>query len=498
MSEQNNAMNMNPETPKDDLDSLFGRSIPQQIDLGDMPGTQPTQQVAPAQQFPPVSAPQQGSIAPQQPVASAPAAQGNLQPAAAQPTVVGSPDTQAEPAVQPQAQPTMQTVQPAVQSQAQPIMQTVQPAVQPQAQPDMQTVQPAASDATLPPQEGPMDLFAAVVDESVVANASALLSKLANKPPMFEYGAIRDEITDPKMTFEQLRNKMSADMPELEVRSHVSWTVSYNGSVERITTPDKTTIFEVKSKIEKSKKFMDALKKHKSGDKEPDCIVKPTITAQKKGVLSFPNYKGMYESTAAAEMGDKPIAYIPAQDGRVYEMRRNEIGTFIVHSKHISGLEEIRAGFSMSLPRVPCEMLRQIISFFDFVCKKSPEGLEALVNVYWDRQECCYFLHVPHQKITHIEVETDLDIIQPAPDRYLHVMDVHSHNHMPAHFSNIDDRDEQATRLYMVIGKLDQYYPEMRCRFACGGRHVEIPVEQIFEKDQAIFNYLWLNAICWE
>ena len=58
-------------------------------------------------------------------------------------------------------------------------------------------------------------------------------------------------------------------------------------------------------------------------------------------------------------------------------------------------------------------------------------------------------------------------------------MDVHSHNTMAARFSKTDDADEQATRLYMVIGRLDRFYPEIRCRFACGGRHVEIPAEQI-------------------
>lgn len=171
----------------------------------------------------------------------------------------------------------------------------------------------------------------------------------AGKRPVFEYGSITDEIEDPNLTFEQLRVKMSADCPELEARSHVSWTMSYAGITERVSSAD-AGIYETKAKIEKGKKFKEALKKLKPKDKEPVCAVKPTVTAQKKGVLPFPSYKGLFGSMDQAEQSDKAIAYIPARDGKVYEMRRNEIGTFTAPSLHIAELEDIRAGFQMSLP----------------------------------------------------------------------------------------------------------------------------------------------------
>ena len=128
------------------------------------------------------------------------------------------------------------------------------------------------------------------------------------------------------------------------------------------------------------------------------------------------------------------------------------------------------------------------------MCVEYGRYLEALVNVLWDRQENEYVLHVPPQKIDAMSVTTDLSQ-QPDPARVLHVMDVHSHNTMSAQFSKVDDRDEQATRLYMVIGRLDRYYPEIRCRFACGGRHVEIPAEQICERVDVPFAPEWLQAV---
>lgn len=456
----NNGMNLEPQNPS--LDALFGDVLPPQIDLGGEP----------------------------------PVAAQSLQPPTLQPQTT-------EQAIAPQA---VQALPVTVPQPAQPVPQTV-PAIpaQPAPQPEVQQSAPLQAEPQVvlsqptPVQSAPqtagnvVDLFGAVVAESEENNVAALLATLANKPPVFESGSIRDEITDPNMTFEQLRVKMSADLPELEARGHVSWSVSYGSASERVTDPDKTTVFSVKSKIEQSKKFKDSLAKRKKGDKDPVCTVRPTVTAQKKGVLPFPNYKGMYDSTADAAAAGKAIAYVPAQDGRVYEMRRNEIGTFIAPASHIAELENIGAGFSMSLPRVPASMIGQIISFFRAVCAKYGD-YEALVNVLWDRQHKRYTLHVPSQRVTPVCVKTDLTH-QPDPARYLHVMDVHSHNRMAARFSHVDDRDEQATRLYMVVGRLDKYYPDIRCRFACGGRHIEIPVEQVCEQEKNPFEPDWLCAV---
>ena len=372
-----------------------------------------------------------------------------------------------------------------VQAMPQPL-QSQEPVTQ--TAPTASVQQPAAASAPQPNGQV-VDLFGAVVEDG----ADALLAKLAGKRPVFEYGSITDEIEDPSLTFEQLRVKMSADCPELEARSHVSWTVSYAGIVERVSSSD-TSIYDTKAKIEKGKKFKEALKKLKPKDKEPVCTVKPTVTAQKKGIMPFPPYKGVFVSTEQASQSDKAIAYIPAQDGKVYEMRRNEIGAFVAPALHIAELEDIRAGFQMSLPRLPSSLLSQIIAFFRRVCVDYGRDMEALVNVLWDRQTKQYVLHVPPQRIDRMSVETDLSQ-QPDPARFLHVMDVHSHNTMSARFSKVDDRDEQATRLYMVIGRLDRYYPEIRCRFACGGRHVEIPAEQVCERADVPFAPEWLKAV---
>lgn len=458
MSEQKNNMEgMNFGTGST-LEELFSATIPQ-VDLGD-PFPAPAQAVQP-QEMPVTNAP---AAAPEGQPAQVQAMPQQSRPQMAEPSQMG----QVQQPANPQAAPAPQPVQ--------------QPLAQPQA--------PVTQTAPAPQPVGQVvDLFGAVVED----DADALLAKLAGKRPVFEYGSITDEIEDPSLTFEQLRVKMSADCPELEARSHVSWTMSYAGITERISSAD-TSIYETKAKIEKGKKFKEALKKLKPKDKDPVCAVKPTVTAQKKGVLPFPPYKGLFCSMEQAEQSDKAIAYIPAQGGRVYEMRRNEIGTFVAPSRHIAELEDIRAGFQMSLPRLPANLLTQVIAFFRRVCVDYGRDVEALVNVLWDRETGGYVLHVPPQRIDKASVETDLSA-QPDPERYLHVMDVHSHNTMAARFSRTDDLDEQATRLYMVIGRLDRYYPDIRCRFACGGRHVEIPAEQVCERTDVPFTPEWLKAV---
>lgn len=439
MSDQNNEQNsMNAEMNEMDLDALFGAATPPQIDLGD---TATTCLVAP----------------------------------------VGQPTMQ-----MPQAVPPVSTQPQAVLS---PQAAMVQPVPQPTAAPQSQPV-PAP---TAPQSRQVVDLFGAVVAESEEDNVARLMALLANKAPVFESGSIRNEITDPEMTFEQLRVKMSADLPELETRSHVSWSVSYNGVTERIADPDKATVFSVKSKIEHSKKFKDTLKKRKESDKEPVCSVRPTVTAQKKGVLPFPPYKTMCETMSQAENAGKAIVYMPSQGGRIYEMRCNEIGTFVAPAKYIAECEDIRAGVTMRLPRIPAKLLVHIITFFRAVCSQYGD-YEALVNVFWDKEQHTYMLHVPPQYVSHVRVETDLTE-QPDPNRYLHVMDVHSHNTMAARFSEIDDKDEQATRLYMVIGRLDRYFPEVCCRFACGGQHMVIPADRVCERMSAPFDPGWFDAI---
>ena len=327
-----------------------------------------------------------------------------------------------------------------------------------------------------------------MAEQEVKAEQKAAKS-LFEKAPVFHYGSAREDITDPGMTFEELRIAKSEDFPELAEGKKVSWTVEYGKTVKAITDPKGATIAAIKKEIELSKPFLDNLKKAK--DKNPDCLVKPKVTAQSKGIAA---YKGVFASLEEARASDKTICTIPCADGRVYELRKNELGEFIAPKDCVIDLESVRAGFTPALPLVPMELLAQIISFFRCYMK-GVEQFEAMAHIFWDKQEEKFVAHIPKQRVTKAHIDADLTQEDLPEDRYLHYIDIHSHNSMEAKFSPVDDEDEQATRIYIVVGRLDKFFPDITVRMSCGGTYLTLPPGCVLESLGAVFPAEWRNQV---
>ena len=395
------------------------------------------------------------------------------------------PAAQAQPQAAPQPAP-----QPAPQAAPQPaasVFQSVQPippAPAPAAQP---APAPAPVATQTPAAQSPLDidpLAAAMAEQEAKAEQKAAKS-LFEKSPVFCYGSAKEDIADPGMTFEELRIAKAEDFPELAEGKKVSWTVEYGKTVKPITDPKGTTIASVKSEIETSKAFLDNLKKAK--DKNPDCLVKPKVTAQSKGIAA---YKGVFASLEEARASDKTICAIPGGDGRVYELRKNELGEFIAPKDCVIDLPTVVAGFPPALPLVPMELLAQIISFFR-CCMSGPEEFEALAHIFWDKQEEKFVAHIPKQRVTKAHIDADLTQEELPEDRYLHYIDIHSHNSMEAKFSRVDDEDERATRIYIVVGRLDKFFPDVTVRMSCGGTYLTLPPGCVLESFGGVFPAEW-------
>lgn len=189
-----------------------------------------------------------------------------------------------------------------------------------------------------------------------------LAGELLQKPPVFQFGGVTEEITDPKKTFEQLRKEKEADFPELEDGKRVSWTIEYG--------------------------------------KLPKTIPKP------KGIAS---YKGLFSSLEEMEKAPKVINFVPARDGHVYEIRCLEAGRFITRARNIPELSEIREGFYSNLPLIPFEMVQQIVGFFRS-CMRDGTETEALVRVYWNRLEEGFLLDIPHQKVSKARIFANIPV----------------------------------------------------------------------------------------
>ena len=422
------------------------------------PGEEPAQQTAAA-------VPVQTEPAPAAPPTAQPAA-----PQEAIPTPAPAVQTPQIPQADP---PTEQQVVP----QAQPIVQQ-QPMVQPQPVVQQPVMQQAAPNPA-PVQQPMLDKFDMVMQNLEVQGEKRMLDTLAAKPAIFSYAKVKENIEDRDSTFEDLRQKYEADFPELSDPKTISWTVNYGKTTKSVSNPGSDKVYDIKAEIENSKAFKEALKKAKTdADKNPECIVKLFKKAQTKGE-ALSGIKELCLTKAEAAQTNKPIVLLPSKDGRVYEQRRNEIGCFTAPSENVREFEDIRAEFKMALPKIPAHIFSKVMGFFKSISDEL--HYEVLVHILYDTEEKEYIIKVPKQRISEASVNSETD--EPYPDRYIHVMDFHSHNTMPAVFSGTDNADEKETRLYAVAGRFNRTFPEITVRAGCAGKFIPLNPEDVFEGD---------------
>ena len=283
------------------------------------------------------------------------------------------------------------------------------------------------------------------------------------------------------------QNTLVEDFPEMDDGSAVSWKMVYGSVTKAVSTPKKTTIAELKKQIEDSKAFQDALKKAKG---EMTCEVRPSVTAKKKGIAS--SYKGIFPTVADAEGSGKTICYVPAEDGRVYEVRPNKIGTFIAPADKVALLSKVRAGFIPALPKIPYQTLAEVLSFFKSFVNEE-HAVEAMVYIYWSVADEKYYVYAPVQQVSKERIDTTLPELDE--EKFVLVMEVHSHNTMKAFFSPTDDKDERATRLYTVVGRLDHLFPDIKTRASVGGTFIPVRPADVFEGIDVDFPESWSQAV---
>ena len=436
------------------------------------PGEEPAQQTAAA-------APVQAEPVPAVPPTAQPAAPQEAIPTPA--PAVQTPQTpQAAPAAEQQAVP-----------QVQPVAQQ-QPVTQPQPVVQQPVMQPAAPNPA-PVQQAMLDPFDAAMQNLEVQGEKRMLEALAAKPAIFSYAKVKENIEDRDSTFEDLRQKYEADFPELSDPKTISWTVNYGKTTKSVSNPGSDKVYDIKTEIENSKAFKEALKKAKTdAEKNPECIVKLFKKAQTKGE-ALSGFKEFCLTKADALKTEKPIVLLPSKDGRVYEQRTNEIGRFTAPTENIRELESITPSFEPALPKIPAHIFSKIMGFFKSISDEL--HYEVLVHILYDTQEKKYIIKVPKQRISEASVNSETD--EPYPDRCIHVMDIHSHNTMPAVFSGTDNADEKETRLYAVAGRFNQTFPEITVRAGCAGKFIPLNPEDVFEGNFfGSYPQEWKENIC--
>lgn len=131
--------------------------------------------------------------------------------------------------------------------------------------------------------------------------------------------------------------------------------------------------------------------------------------------------------------------------------------------------------FRQLMPKIPGYIYNKIVDSF-----RLGSDAEMAFQIFWDKEARAYTLVKPEQRATRASVH-----FVPAhtkSERYEHVMDVHSHGHIPAFFSGQDNRDEVSTGLFMVIGDIcdtDGSYKEL-LRAGMGGVFTYCAVDEVF------------------
>jgi hypothetical protein len=96
--------------------------------------------------------------------------------------------------------------------------------------------------------------------------------------------------------------------------------------------------------------------------------------------------------------------------------------------------------------------------------------IEQYLSITWENGYC---VKIPSQQATAVSVT-----YETLPDT---VLEIHSHTgEVPAHFSPIDDRDEQGFGLNVVVGDLRNLFPTLEIRLGIYGYFLPLNQSEVF------------------
>ena len=158
--------------------------------------------------------------------------------------------------------------------------------------------------------------------------------------------------------------------------------------------------------------------------------------------------------------------YIMAGEGLYLRTKNAHLAaTVCIAPQEIRGLAPLKEEIQLLHGKIPIYFLKLALSI---LCIKP--DIEQYLAVTWQGN---YSLNVPSQ------LQTDVSVTyETLPGT---VLDIHSHvGGVPAHFSSIDNRDEQGLCLYAVVGDLRNLCPTIELRLGVYGYFMPLRREDIF------------------
>lgn len=150
----------------------------------------------------------------------------------------------------------------------------------------------------------------------------------------------------------------------------------------------------------------------------------------------------------------------------------------------VRGLTPVTQHFQLKVPRIPAKLLSTVFADARRT-RRSDGGLNEVLYKFHHFGQTVQ-VKKPAQKATAVSVTTTED--NGCIDDTLILCDLHSHGNMHAFFSPTDNADEQAAKVYAVIGKLDSV-PEIRLRVGVYGYWQPLPVTAVFTDSDPFKDY---------
>ena len=212
-------------------------------------------------------------------------------------------------------------------------------------------------------------------------------------------------------------------------------------------------------------------------------IVSIALVSGKKGaeIIEHPSFKAYIAQKDAI---DRIFATVPTLFGFMLQKfevmsHETEIGTFFTKWTARSDSTPAAVEFANSkLPKVPVNILHGIIQEF-----RRDLTRESMVWIMWNRKMKEFYAYMPQMETSKVSIAYDLsELSDLTEDGDQLFMAIHSHNTMPAFWSNTDNEDESRYYgLFGVIGRLDTDHPQIRIRCGVEGCFKELSLSDVFE-----------------
>ncbi len=250
----------------------------------------------------------------------------------------------------------------------------------------------------------------------------------------------------------------------------VTWGANYNLTPDMFEGKEKVTIDEIKKVMaSKERMFADSSRKMDTYYDEAN---------NKISVMFISGTKGCELIRSAEELAHAKT--LPYYDGHYCEGKESFRMRVMPHGIFYTFTERclpFKVGFERRAPLIPKAILDGVKSFF-----RKDLSKEACCRIYYDTTTGEYSIQEAKGSYTKAFAdylyEADEDVMK---GKKIHVMDIHSHNTMPAYFSSIDNRDDIYPGVFAVFGNLDKEEPSVKIRVGADGLFEEMEVSDFFE-----------------